>query len=383
MAERIFLSSPHMSDEGYEREFVKEAFDTNWIAPLGKNVTEFERELAVKVVSKSAAALSAGTAAIHMALKAVGVGKGDIVFCPTLTFSATANPIIYQDAVPVFIDSDYETWNMSPKALEKAFKKYPNVKAVIVVHLYGLSADLDKIVELCKKHNVPLIEDAAESLGTTYKGKYTGTFGDYGIFSFNGNKIITTSGGGMLVSDDEERIEKVRFWSTQSRDKARHYQHSEIGYNYRMSNVVAGIGRGQLKVLDERVGKKKYIYNFYKKEIGSLPGVKMMPINEWNEPNCWLSVITVEGKIKPLDIMLRLEDENIETRPVWKPMHMQPVFEKYDFIGEGVSEKLFENGVCLPSDTKMTDEDLNRVVRIIKELWNEEHKEEAAATKEN
>ena len=215
MAERIFLSSPHMSDEGYEREFVKEAFDTNWIAPLGKNVTEFERELAVKVVSKSAAALSAGTAAIHMALKAVGVGKGDIVFCPTLTFSATANPIIYQDAVPVFIDSDYETWNMSPKALEKAFKKYPNVKAVIVVHLYGLSADLDKIVELCKKHNVPLIEDAAESLGTTYKGKYTGTFGDYGIFSFNGNKIITTSGGGMLVSDDEERIEKVRFCSTQ------------------------------------------------------------------------------------------------------------------------------------------------------------------------
>lgn len=383
MAERIFLSSPHMSDEGYEREFVKEAFDTNWIAPLGKNVTGFEHELATKVGSKSAAALSAGTAAIHMALKAVGVGKGDIVFCPTLTFSATANPIIYQDAVPVFIDSDYETWNMSPKALEKAFKKYPNVKAVIVVHLYGLSADLDKIVELCKKHNVPLIEDAAESLGTTYKGKYTGTFGDYGIFSFNGNKIITTSGGGMLVSDDEERIEKVRFWSTQSRDKARHYQHSEIGYNYRMSNVVAGIGRGQLKVLDERVGKKRYIYNFYKKEIGSLPGVKMMPINEWNEPNCWLSVITVEGKIKPLDIMLRLEDENIETRPVWKPMHMQPVFEKYDFIGEGVSEKLFENGVCLPSDTKMTDEDLNRVVRIIKELWNEEHKEEAAATKEN
>lgn len=383
MAERIFLSSPHMSDEGYEREFVKEAFDTNWIAPLGKNVTEFERELAVKVGSKSAAALSAGTAAIHMALKAVGVGKGDIVFCPTLTFSATANPIIYQDAVPVFIDSDYETWNMSPKALEKAFEKYPNVKAVLVVHLYGLSADLDKIVDLCKKHNVPLIEDAAESLGTTYKGKYTGTFGDYGIFSFNGNKIITTSGGGMLVSDNEERIEKVRFWSTQSRDKARHYQHSEIGYNYRMSNVVAGIGRGQLKVLDERVGKKRYIYNFYKNEIGSLPGVKMMPINEWNEPNCWLSVITVGGEIKPIDIMLRLEGENIETRPVWKPMHMQPVFEKYDFIGEGVSEKLFENGVCLPSDTKMTDEDLNRVVRLIKELWNEEHKEEVAATKEN
>ncbi len=383
MGDRIFLSSPHMSDEGYEKEYVKEAFDTNWIAPLGKNVTEFEHELAAKVGSKSAAALSAGTAAIHMALKAVGVGKGDIVFCPTLTFSATANPIIYQDATPVFIDSDYETWNMSPKALEEAFEKYPNVKAVLVVHLYGLSADLDKIVELCKKHNVPLIEDAAESLGTTYKGKYTGTFGDYGIFSFNGNKIITTSGGGMLVSNNEERIEKVRFWSTQARDKARHYQHSEIGYNYRMSNVVAGIGRGQLKVLDERVEKKRYIYNFYKNEIGNLPGVKMMPINEWNEPNCWLSVMTVEGKVKPLDIMLRLEAENIETRPVWKPMHMQPVFEKCDFIGEGVSEKLFENGVCLPSDTKMTEEDLERVASIIKELWKEESREEAAATRES
>lgn len=382
MGDRIFLSSPHMSDEGYEKEYVKEAFDTNWIAPLGKNVTEFENELAAKVGSKSAAALSAGTAAIHMALKAVGVGKGDIVFCQSLTFSATVNPIIYQDATPVFIDSDYETWNMSPKALEEAFEKYPNVKAVLVVHLYGLSADLDKIVELCKKHNVPLIEDSAESLGTIYKGKYTGTFGDYGIFSFNGNKIITTSGGGMLISNNEERIEKVRFWSTQARDKARHYQHSEIGYNYRMSNVVAGIGRGQLKVLDERVEKKRYIYNFYKNEIGNLPGVKMMPINEWNEPNCWLSVMTVEGRIKPLDIMLRLEEENIETRPVWKPMHMQPVFEKYDFIGQGISEKLFENGVCLPSDTKMTEEDLERVASIIKELWKEESREEAADTRE-
>ena len=251
MAERIFLSSPHMSDEGYEMQYVKEAFDTNWIAPLGENVNEFENELAAMVGSKSAAALSSGTAAIHLALKAAGVGEGDIVFCPTLTFSATANPIIYQNAIPVFIDSDYETWNMSPKALEEAFEKYPNVKAVIVVHLYGLSADMDKIVELCKKHNVVLIEDAAESLGTYYKGKHTGTFGDYGIFSFNGNKIITTSGGGMLVSDNEERIAKARFWATQSRDQARHYQHSELGFNYRISNVVAGIGRGQLKVLDQ------------------------------------------------------------------------------------------------------------------------------------
>lgn len=369
--ERIFLSSPHMSDEGFEMQYIKEAFDTNWIAPLGENVNGFERELAEKVGSKAAAALSSGTAAIHLALKAAGVGEGDIVFCPTLTFSATANPIIYQNAIPVFIDSDYETWNMSPKALEQAFEKYPEVKAVIVVHLYGLSADMDKIMDLCKKHNVAVIEDAAESLGTYYKGKHTGTFGDYGIFSFNGNKIITTSGGGMLVSNNEERIAKVRFWATQSRDQARHYQHSELGFNYRMSNVVAGIGRGQLKVLDQRVAKKNYILEFYKKELGGLEGVEFMPSNEWDEPNYWLSSITLTSKVRPTDIFNALEAENIESRPVWKPMHMQPFFERYDFIGEGVSEKLFENGVCLPSDTKMTDEDLKRVVKTIKGLWLE------------
>ncbi len=369
MADRIFLSSPHMSDEGYERQYVKEAFDTNWIAPLGENVNQFEIELATKVGSKSAAALSSGTAAIHLALKAAGVGEGDIVFCPTLTFSATANPIIYQNAIPVFIDSDYETWNISPKALEEAFEKYPEVKAVLVVHLYGLSADMDRIVDLCKRYNVALIEDAAESLGTYYKGKHTGTFGDYGIFSFNGNKIITTSGGGMLISDDEERIAKVRFWATQSRDAARHYQHSELGFNYRMSNVVAGIGRGQLKVLDQRVEKKKYIFDLYKRELGGLEGVEFMPSNEWNEPNYWLSSMILNGNVRPIDIMQALEKENIESRPIWKPMHMQPFFEKYDFVGTGVSEKLFENGVCLPSDTKMTDEDLVRVVETIKGLW--------------
>ena len=369
MAEKIYLASPHMSDEGYEMEYIQEAFDTNWIAPLGKNVNEFENELAAKVGSKSAAALSSGTAAIHMALKAAGVGEGDIVFCQSLTFSASANPIIYQNAIPVFIDSNYETWNMDPKALEEAFEKYPEVKAVIVVHLYGLSADMDKIVELCKKHNVVLIEDAAESLGTTYKEKHTGTFGEYGIFSFNGNKIITTSGGGMLVSDNEERIAKVRFWATQARDKARHYQHSEIGFNYRMSNIVAGIGRGQLKVLDKRVEKKKYIFEYYKRELGNLEGIEFMPINEWNEPNYWLSCITLNGKVRPLDIMEALEKDNIESRPIWKPMHLQPFFEKYDYIGEDVSEKLFENGVCLPSDTKVTDGDLERIVKIIKGLW--------------
>ncbi len=366
MSDRIFLSSPHMSDEGYEKEFVKEAFDTNWIAPLGENVNKFEEELAEKVGSKSAAALSSGTAAIHLALKAAGVGEGDIVFCPTLTFSATANPIIYQHATPVFIDSDYKTWNICPIALEKAFIKYPEVKAVIVVHLYGLSADMDKIIELCNKHNVELIEDAAESLGTYYKGVHTGTFGDYGIFSFNGNKIITSSGGGMLVSDNEERVQKARFWATQSRDQARHYQHSELGFNYRISNVSAGIGRGQLKVLDERVAKKRYIFEYYKQELGQIEGVQFMPANEWDEPNFWLSCMTLHGEIKPTEVMDALENENIESRPVWKPMHMQPFFEKYDFVGGNVAEQLFETGICLPSDTKITDHDLRRIVKVIK-----------------
>lgn len=368
-SERIFLSSPHMSDEGYEKQYVQEAFDTNWIAPLGGNVNKFENELVAKVGSKAAAALSSGTAAIHLALKAVGVGAGDIVFCPSLTFSATANPIIYQNAIPVFIDSDYETWNMSPIALEEAFMKYPNVKAVLVVHLYGLSAEMDKIMEICQKHNVPVIEDAAESLGTYYKGQHTGTIGDYGIFSFNGNKIITTSGGGMLVSDDEKSIAKARFWATQSRDEARHYQHSELGFNYRISNVIAGIGRGQLKVLEDRVAKKTAIFEFYRRELGELEGVEFMPSNDWNKPNYWLSSMTLNGKVRPLDVMEALEKENIESRPIWKPMHLQPFFEKYEFIGTGVSEKLFENGICLPSDTKMTDEDLKRVVKTIKELW--------------
>jgi len=369
MGAKIYLSSPHMSDEGYERKYIDEAFETNWIAPLGANVDGFERELSEKVGAKHAAALSSGTAAIHMALKAVGVEKDDIVFCQSLTFSATVNPVIYQNATPVFIDSDYKTWNMDPDALEAAFKKYPKVKAVLVVHLYGISADLDRIVEICRRHNVPLIEDAAESLGTTYKGKYTGTFGDFGIYSFNGNKIITTSGGGMLVSDNEERIAKVRFWATQARDKARHYQHSELGYNYRMSNIVAGIGRGQLKVLDKRIAKKKYIFEFYKRELGELEGVKFMPENEWDKPNYWLSCLTLSGKIKPIDIIEALEKENIESRPIWKPMHMQPFYEGYDFIGKDVARNIFENGICLPSDTKMTDDDLNRVCGIIKGLW--------------
>lgn len=374
LKQRIFLASPHMSEEGYEQQYVQEAFDTNWVAPLGENVNKFEEELAHYVGGKNAAALSAGTAAIHMALKALDVKEGDIVFCSSLTFSATANPIIYQNATPVFIDSEKETWNMNPKALEKAFEKYPNPKAVIVVHLYGTPAKIEEIKEICDKHNVPLVEDAAESLGATYQGKQTGTFGKYGIYSFNGNKIITTSGGGMLVSEDADKIVKVRFWATQAREKARHYEHKEIGYNYRMSNIVAGIGRGQLKVLDERIEQKTRIYYTYKEAFKDISDIEMQPVPENTKPNHWLSVITLKknSKVKPIDIMLALEKENIESRPVWKPMHRQPVFENYDFIKveeKAVSEDLFERGVCLPSDTKMTKEEQERVISIIKNLW--------------
>ena len=373
----IYLASPHMSEEGYEQQYVKEAFDTNWIAPLGKNVNEFEKEIAAYVGAKDAAALSSGSAALHLALKAAGVKAGDIVFCQDLTFSATANPIAYEKAIPVFIDSDYETWNMSPEALERAFEKYPNVKAVMPVHLYGLPANMDRIMEICKKHGVPVIEDAAESLGSLYHGQATGTFGDYGIFSFNGNKIITTSGGGMLVCNlpeeqAKERIAKVRFWATQAREKARHYEHKEIGYNYRMSNIVAGIGRGQMKVLDQRIEQNRHIFAYYQEHLGDLEGLSFMPLHENERANCWLSVIQLapDCKVRPLDMIVALEKEDIETRPVWKPMHMQPVFADCDYIDNGkVGESLFENGVCLPSDTKMTDEDLKRICTIIRGLW--------------
>ena len=373
----IYLASPHMSEEGYEQQYVKEAFDTNWIAPLGKNVNEFEKEMAAYVGAKDAAALSSGSAALHLALKAAGVKSGDIVFCQDLTFSATANPIAYEKAIPVFIDSDYETWNMSPEALERAFEKYPDVKAVMPVHLYGLPANMDRIMEICKKHGVPVIEDAAESLGTLYHGQYTGTFGDYGAFSFNGNKIITTSGGGMLVCNlpeeqAKERIAKVRFWATQAREKARHYEHKEIGYNYRMSNIVAGIGRGHMKVLDQRIEQKRHIFAYYQEHLGDLEGLSFMPLHENERANCWLSVIQLapDCKVRPLDVMVALEQGDIESRPVWKPMHMQPVFADCDYIDNGkVGESLFENGVCLPSDTKMTDEDLKRICTIIRGLW--------------
>lgn len=373
----IFLASPHMSEEGFEQEYIKEAFDTNWIAPLGKNVNEFEKELASYVGAVDAGALSSGTSAIHLALKAAGVGQGDVVICQDLTFSATVNPVAYEKAVPVFVDSDYETWNMSPEALEEALKKYPNAKAVIPVHLYGNPANMDEIVKICKNHGVTVIEDAAESLGTVYHGKYTGTFGEYGAFSFNGNKIITTSGGGMLVCNAEkekakERMAKVRFWATQAREPARHYEHKEIGYNYRMSNILAGIGRGQMKVLEQRVAKKRSIFAYYQEHLGSLEGISFMPVHEEERANCWLSVMLIaeDCPVKPLDVMLALEQGDIESRPVWKPMHLQPVFAGCDYIDHGgVAEDLFNRGVCLPSDTKMTEADLERVCGIIKRLW--------------
>lgn len=389
----IFLSSPHMSGEGFEQEYIREAFATNWIAPLGKNVTEFEKEMAEKVNAKKAVALSTGTAAIHMALKAIRIQQGDLVLCQSLTFSATANPIVYEKAVPVFIDSDRDTWNMSPKALKKAFEQYTRIgkrpKAVIVVHLYGICAYIQEIAAICKEYGVPLIEDAAESLGTTYKGKYTGTFGDYGIISFNGNKIITTSGGGMLLvntPDAEKKAEKVLFWATQARETARWYQHREIGYNYRMSNIVAGIGRGQLKVLDQRIEKKRYILAYYKKHLGTLEGISFMPEPEESRCNAWLSVIQLaEGcKVRPLDMIEALEQQDIESRPVWKPLHLQPVFAECDFVSErnacrvtdaemgmddSVAGRLFGNGVCLPSDTKMTANDMERICRTLEALW--------------
>ncbi len=377
---RIYLSCPTI--HGEEQEFVKEAFDTNWVAPLGPNVNAFEKEMVAYTGAGAASALSAGTAAIHMALRVLGIGEGDIVFAPTLTFSATCNPIIYQNATPVFIDSDEDTWNMSPAALRKAFEKYPDAKAVIVVHLYGNPAKLDEIMEICAEHNVALIEDAAESLSSTYKGKQTGTFGKIGIYSFNGNKIITTSGGGMMVSDDEALTQKATFLATQARDPARHYQHSQIGYNYRMSNVVAGIGRGQLLHLEEHKALKKAIYNQYKEAFADIPQITMNPLNPDGDANCWLSgmMIDKDCDVTPDMIMDALDAENIESRPVWKPMHLQPVFESYDFVTDkgskldtgdmtSVAEDVFNRGLCLPSDIKNTQEDMALIIGIIRKLF--------------
>lgn len=371
---RIYLSSPTM--HGEERAYVKEAFDTNWIAPLGPNVNALEKEIAEYTGCGYAAALSSGTAAIHLALKLLGVKRKDVVFVSDLTFSASCNPIIYENASPVFIDAEPDTWNMSPEALRRAFEKYPDPKAVICVHLYGTPAKLKEIMELCEEHHVPLIEDAAESLSSTYQGKHTGTFGKYGIYSFNGNKIITTSGGGMFVSKEEAAAKKVTFYATQSRDPARHYQHSEIGYNYRMSNVTAGVGRGQLLHLEEHKARKKEIYRRYQEAFADMPEITMNPLNPEGDANCWLSCMTIaEGcSVTPDKIMDALEAINAESRPIWKPMHLQPFFAGYDFLahnedGSSVGEDIFNRGLCLPSDIKNTDEDMELLIRTVKECF--------------
>jgi dTDP-4-amino-4,6-dideoxygalactose transaminase len=371
MKKRIYMASPTM--HGEEQKYVQEAFDTNWIAPLGPNVNEFEREMEAYTEIPHCTALSAGTAAIHLAMKLLNIKEGDVVICPTLTFSATANPVAYEKGKIVFVDSEPDTWNMSPKALEKALKAHPNAKAVIVVHLYGTPAKIDEIRQLCSRYHVPLVEDAAESLGSTYKGKQTGSFGVMSAFSFNGNKIITTSGGGMLASENEEYIKRATFLATQAREPARHYEHKTIGYNYRMSNITAGIGRGQLLHLDEHIARKKAIYCKYKEAFSNAPEVSMNPYAQNTEPNFWLSCMTIAGdsNVKPLDIIEALEKENIESRPIWKPLHMQPVFAGCEFFshydhGEvPVSEDIFERGLCLPSDIKNTEEDMNSIIDII------------------
>lgn len=371
MKKRIFLSSPTMHD--IEMKYIQEAFTTNWIAPLGPNVDFFEKEMAAFIRVGDAAALDSGTAALHLAVKLCGIKQGDIVFCSDLTFAATVNPVAYEKGTQVFIDSERDTWNMDPEALVRAFKIYPKAKAVIIANLYGTPAKLDEIVEICKAYNVPLIEDAAESLGATYKGKQTGRFGKYSVLSFNGNKIITTSGGGMLLSEDSEAVKKVRFWATQARDTAPHYQHSEIGYNYRMSNVVAGIGRGQLHYLQEHINAKQNIFERYKEAFKDLP-ITMNPHEDNAKPNYWLSCILIDksSKVSYESIMKSLSEENIESRPIWKPMHLQPVYKDNDFItvdSPEVSADIFSRGLCLPSDIKMTQDDMDRVITVIKNCF--------------
>lgn len=374
MKKRIYLSPPHMS--GNEQKYIKDAFDTNWIAPLGPNVDAFEKDMASYVGVNDAVAVSSGTAAIHLALSLLNVGEGDKVFCSSLTFIASANPIVYQGAEPVFIDSETETWNMSPKALEKALvdakKEGLLPKAVIVVNLYGQSAKMDEIISLCNHYGVPVIEDAAESLGSTYKGKASGTFGKFGIYSFNGNKIITTSGGGMLVSDDVEKLQKARFLATQARDPAPHYQHSELGYNYRLSNLLAGVGRAQLEVIEDRVDARREIFNRYSQELSNLPGIKFMPELRETKSNRWLTALTIEeaGPNGINSLLESLAEENIEARPIWKPLHLQPLFAGRKYYphseNENVSERLFQTGICLPSGSNMTAEDQMRVISCIK-----------------
>lgn len=387
---KIWLASPTM--HGEEQEYVKEAFDTNWVSTVGANLEHLEKSVRDYVGCKASVALSAGTAALHLAVKLAGVKPGDKVFCTDMTFDATVNPVTYEGGEQIYIDSEYDTWNMDPKALERAFQKYPDVKVVVLAHLYGTPSKMDEILDICNAHNAILIEDAAESLSAIYKGKQTGSFGKFNVVSFNGNKIITTSGGGMLLTDDEEAAEKARKWSTQARDDAPWYQHTELGYNYRMSNVLAGIGRGQMLHLEEHKARKKEIYERYRKGLAGLP-VQMNPYLADTEPNFWLSCLLVDkdamteqirsdydsrytkepGKSCPDEIREVLASYNIETRPIWKPMHLQPIYADHDFItvadGVCVDEDIFNRGLCLPSDIKMTVEEQDAVIEIIRGLF--------------
>jgi len=376
MTKQILLSTPHMGS--LEQEFVKEAFDTNWIAPVGPHVDAFEQEFCEVVGAKHAAAVSSGTAALHLALQLIGVGSRDEVFCSTLTFIATASPITYLGAKPVFIDSDRTSWNLDPDLFRAALDKRAKIgklpKAVVIVHLYGQSCDIDPILEACNAYEIPLIEDAAESLGASYKNRSPGSFGKIGIFSFNGNKIITTSGGGMLVSDDQKLVEKARFLATQARDPAPHYQHSEIGYNYRLSNVLAGIGRGQLRVLEERVEARRHNFEVYKQALGNVPGIAFMPEAAFGKATRWLTCLTIDPAAFGADreqVRLALAQEKIEARPVWKPLHLQPVFADCECIEGAVAEELFEYGLCLPSGSNLSEEDLERVTSAIAQIHKE------------
>ncbi|WP_423334672.1 aminotransferase class I/II-fold pyridoxal phosphate-dependent enzyme [Neobacillus sp. 19] len=376
---------------GNEQKYIERSFQSNWIAPLGPNVDRFEVEIAQYVGVKGALAVSSGTAAIHLALRLLDVKAGDKVFCSTLTFVASANPILYQQAVPVFIDSEFDTWNMSPKALKKAFmdaekeRKLP--KAVIVVHLYGQNAKMDEIIEICNFYQVPIIEDAAESLGSTYKERKSGSIGKFGVYSFNGNKIITTSGGGMLVSNDQEALAKGKFFATQARDNYPYYQHSELGYNYRMSNILAGIGIAQLAVIEERVKQKQAIYQQYVRELSQIKEFVFMPEYQGTRHNRWLTALYIDSEppvYTPLELIQELEKENIEARPVWKPMHLQPLLNKYRFYPHSsqlsVAECLFKRGICLPSGTSMTEAEQLRVIDTIQSFINSRSKQHFIAT---
>ena len=373
MSERIYLSPPHLGED--ELRFVHEAFATNWVAPIGPHVDAFEREFAAYVGAEHAVALSSGTAALHLALRLAGVGPGDEVLVSTLTFCASVNPILYQGGRPTFIDSETASWNLDPNLVEDVLRARDQAgkrpKALVAVHLYGQTADLDPLVALCERYGVTLIEDAAEALGATYKGRAPGTFGQSGIFSFNGNKIITTSGGGMLVTGDADLAAHARKLATQARDAAPHYEHSEVGFNYRLSNVLAGIGRGQLRVLDDRVDARRDHFAYYEEHLGDLPGVAFMPEAPWGRATRWLTCLTIDPDAFGADrerVRLALEAENVEARPVWKPMHRQPVYAAYEAVGGAVADKLFERGLCLPSGSSLTSEDRERVVGLVRSV---------------